>query len=153
MARPANGTHTVSRNGPSLPIKSSNSLFHPLNSMYGLFHIATAVIISTSTGTPIPLTNKQPGSFSNLRAKMKFHRNSIYILSLKHKKLAKVKFLTLYPWAFHPQASAPLVHPWRRSKSGSKNLWNPVRLCSFLWLSTKTHPSIKQKKEETYLNR
>jgi hypothetical protein len=66
MARPANGTHTVSKNGPSLPIKSSNSLFHPRNSMYGLFHRATAVIRSTSTGTAIRITNKQLGSFASL---------------------------------------------------------------------------------------
>lgn len=76
MARPAKGTHAVSKNGPSRPIKSSNSLFHPLNSMYGLFHTATAVITATSTGTPIRLTNKQPGSFINLKGKTKSLRNS-----------------------------------------------------------------------------
>lgn len=66
IARAANGTHSVSRNGPFLPIKSSNSLFHPLNSIYGLFHIAIEVIKAVSNGMPTMITNKQHGNIDNL---------------------------------------------------------------------------------------
>ena len=69
MARPANGTHSVSKNGPFLPIKSSNSLFHPMNSMYGLFHIAIHVIKAISNGTPTMITNKQHGNNDSLARK------------------------------------------------------------------------------------
>jgi len=69
IARAANGTHSVSRNGPFLPIKSSNSLFHPLNSIYGLFHIAIEVIKAVSKGTPTMITNKQHGNIDNLASK------------------------------------------------------------------------------------
>lgn len=66
IARPANGTQTVSRKGPSRPIKSSNSLFHPFSNMNGLFQIAMPVIMGTSTGMASMETNKELGSFDNL---------------------------------------------------------------------------------------
>lgn len=66
IASPANGTHTVSKNGPSLPTRSSNSLFHPLYNIYGDFQRAIAVIKGTSTGTARTMTSKDWGSFNNL---------------------------------------------------------------------------------------
>lgn len=67
MANPAKGTQTVSRNGPSLPTKSSHNLCHPFNNMQGLFHKATALIISTSTGMAIKATSVLRGREDNLR--------------------------------------------------------------------------------------
>jgi len=69
IAKAANGTHSVSRNGPFLPIKSSDSLFHPLNSIYGLFHTAIEVIKAVSNGTPTMITNKQHGNIDILARK------------------------------------------------------------------------------------
>lgn len=82
IARPAKGTQTVSRNGPSLPIKSSSSLFQPLNSMNGLFQRASAVIKGTSTGIASRETKTQLGSFDNLRhsTKMKIWYSVIHSL-------------------------------------------------------------------------
>ena len=43
IVNPAMGTQAVSRNGPSLLIKSCNRRNQPLNNRYGLFAIAIAV--------------------------------------------------------------------------------------------------------------
>lgn len=77
IARPANGTQTVSKKGPSLPIKSWNSRCHPRNNMKGLFQSAIAVINGTSMGIASKLTSKQLGSFDNLQKNNKKKKNSI----------------------------------------------------------------------------
>lgn len=94
IARPANGTQTVSKNGPSLPIKSSNSLFHPLNNMNGLFHKASAVIRKTSTGTPTRVAKRQLGSFDNLvKTRQNISERFTNIFSAQSEGTDKGKFL------------------------------------------------------------
>uniref|UniRef100_A0A0A8XQH1 Uncharacterized protein n=1 Tax=Arundo donax TaxID=35708 RepID=A0A0A8XQH1_ARUDO len=61
MAKPAKGTQTVSRNGPSLPTRSSHNLCHPFNNIQGHFHKATPLIINTSTGTAMTATSTLRG--------------------------------------------------------------------------------------------
>jgi hypothetical protein len=62
IVKPAIGTQTVSRNGPSLLIKSCKSLYHPLNNRYGLLTIAIAVNKGTSTIIPTIPTITHPGT-------------------------------------------------------------------------------------------
>lgn len=67
IARPANGTHAVSKKGPSRPIRSWTNRFHPLKSIIGLLQSAIRENIIPSTTIPNTPTTKAPGRESNLQ--------------------------------------------------------------------------------------
>lgn len=66
IARPAKGTQAVSRKGPSLPTRSSISLFHPLKSITGNLYKAITVNIIPSVKSPHAAANTAPGMSSTL---------------------------------------------------------------------------------------
>lgn len=126
MASPAKGTQTVSRKGPSLPIKSSNSLFHPIINMYGLFHRATPVIRGTSMAMAMGMMNRLFGNLDNLWCHRKSSEiHEFYKLGVVENYKKDWIFIILGTWCRLVSRRREFLHwdrPWMRSKNGSKNL-------------------------------
>lgn len=68
---PAKGTQTVSKNGPSLPIRSRINWCHPLKSNIGALYKVIIEITGTLTAIPRVAAKMHPGNCKTLQEEQK----------------------------------------------------------------------------------
>ena len=93
IARPAKGTHIVSKKGPSRPMRSWNNRCHPLKSMYGLLQMAMSETSGKSKTIPREQAIIAPGRGSNLQ------NFNIKLNAKQNPSLARIK--QIFDWLLY----------------------------------------------------
>lgn len=139
IARPANGTHAASKQGPCLVTRSCSNRCHPLISIIGILQNATIVIAGVSISTPKTPTSKHKGSSCNLKEQttelrdvpdFKIQLKQLYItrlhvIKLQHMILMEWCNMTgKRRWRYLISMRLPSFGSWvRNSSSESKTEW------------------------------